>query len=254
MEQYLSHYGILGQKWGIRRFQNPDGSLTPEGYKRYAERNISKARAANLEKWGKTEENNVLYIAGYSGSGKSTTAKGLAKPGDKIIHLDVYSEPNNDGHGSNLQSAEFNAYLNKHSPRWKEIANATRNGENGSMKRYSKEYWDAVDSFANSIEGFSKEQFHKGDRVLVEGVQIADDWLHKDKSWYAGKSAVILGTNPISSFARASARDEKTIKSVQEAKEYIQWYVSGAKRLNDMADSAKAVRGKKIINELLKTL
>lgn len=31
----LYHYGITGQKWGIRRYQNEDGSLTPEGKKRY---------------------------------------------------------------------------------------------------------------------------------------------------------------------------------------------------------------------------
>jgi len=28
---YLMHHGVLGQKWGVRRYQNPDGSLTPEG-------------------------------------------------------------------------------------------------------------------------------------------------------------------------------------------------------------------------------
>ena len=32
---YLSHHGILGQKWGIRRFQNKDGSLTNAGRRRY---------------------------------------------------------------------------------------------------------------------------------------------------------------------------------------------------------------------------
>ena len=34
---YLEHYGILGMKWGVRRFQNPDGSLTEEGRKRYGD-------------------------------------------------------------------------------------------------------------------------------------------------------------------------------------------------------------------------
>ena len=36
-EASLSHHGILGQKWGIRRYQNPDGTLTPEGKARYGE-------------------------------------------------------------------------------------------------------------------------------------------------------------------------------------------------------------------------
>ena len=33
----LQHHGILGMKWGIRRYQNKDGSLTAEGKKRYYE-------------------------------------------------------------------------------------------------------------------------------------------------------------------------------------------------------------------------
>lgn len=33
-ETYLSHHGIKGQKWGLRRYQNRDGSLTAEGRKR----------------------------------------------------------------------------------------------------------------------------------------------------------------------------------------------------------------------------
>lgn len=33
----LYHHGIKGQKWGIRRYQNPDGTLTEEGKKRYSQ-------------------------------------------------------------------------------------------------------------------------------------------------------------------------------------------------------------------------
>lgn len=34
---YLEHHGILGMKWGVRRYQNEDGSLTAEGERRYRE-------------------------------------------------------------------------------------------------------------------------------------------------------------------------------------------------------------------------
>lgn len=36
MSNYIMHFGINGMKWGIRRYQNPDGTLTPEGKERYS--------------------------------------------------------------------------------------------------------------------------------------------------------------------------------------------------------------------------
>lgn len=44
----LTHYGILGQKWGVRRYQNPDGSLTSEGKKRY-DRDVRENNAKKKE-------------------------------------------------------------------------------------------------------------------------------------------------------------------------------------------------------------
>lgn len=35
-EKALQHFGIFGMRWGVRRYQNPDGSLTDEGRLRYS--------------------------------------------------------------------------------------------------------------------------------------------------------------------------------------------------------------------------
>lgn len=37
-ETYLKHFGILGMHWGIRRYQNPDGTLTQAGKKHYSKK------------------------------------------------------------------------------------------------------------------------------------------------------------------------------------------------------------------------
>ena len=61
---YLVHHGIKGQKWGVRRFQNADGSLTAAGVKRYG---IVQEAAKKASKFSKYAEQNTKRYAKNKG-------------------------------------------------------------------------------------------------------------------------------------------------------------------------------------------
>lgn len=81
----LYHHGIKGQKWGIRRFQNPDGSLTAAGRKRY---NVyedgsyarKSGRTKRLEKsvtYARMDEDSVLRMPNVSDNSRAEALRGL---------------------------------------------------------------------------------------------------------------------------------------------------------------------------------
>ena len=68
----LYHYGILGQKWGIRRYQNPDGTLTEEGkirYRKFNDAAIAKNKLvedyqpikSTIKNWNETTGDIIIY-------------------------------------------------------------------------------------------------------------------------------------------------------------------------------------------------
>ena len=73
----LKHYGVKGMKWGVRRFQNSDGSLTADGKKRYSGDNLK-----DIQKQVNQGKNVVDGV-------KKTRTKAAEKQHEKKIKSDL---------------------------------------------------------------------------------------------------------------------------------------------------------------------
>ena len=66
----LYHHGVLGMKWGIRRYQNKDGSLTPAG-----KRKAAKMKAKYTELTGKQLRSSPIKTKSQNGKASSEVPK-----------------------------------------------------------------------------------------------------------------------------------------------------------------------------------
>lgn len=96
MEDYIYHHGILGQRWGIRRYQNEDGSLTKAGVRH------QRALDKKDEKWAKKNTGKITDKA------KSKSAKELNAYGRELM-----KNPNAVTKNGKLSSSTIVAYNQK---------------------------------------------------------------------------------------------------------------------------------------------
>lgn len=75
----LKHYGVLGMKWGIRRYQNADGSLTDKGKKHYGENGKYEYKSANTKRLEAKTQGLSKALDDAKASGNQTKADRLAK-------------------------------------------------------------------------------------------------------------------------------------------------------------------------------
>lgn len=114
----LYHHGIQGQRWGIRRYQNPDGTLTEEGKRRYLNPD------GTLNRRGERKLGNP----GLSRDAKARYRKEIASALEK----------SESGSKAIMKSAEKIAGFNKNNKRDKTPAETTLRAMSDAAKATSK--------------------------------------------------------------------------------------------------------------------
>jgi hypothetical protein len=148
----LYHHGIKGMKWGVRRYQNADGSLTPAGYKR-----LMKAD----QKWAKKKTDKITAKA------KKASQRELDAYGNNLLKLPGALKSN-----GKLSAQTINAYNKKmaelmsqktsdiRAPSGRVVSFVAKRGEVGVFMALSSSGYDA-NTFSRGVWSDGREAYKK---------------------------------------------------------------------------------------------
>lgn len=111
LAEYLAHHGILGMKWGVRRYQNADGSLTPAGRRRLDKKD---------NRWARKNYDKIMSRA------RKQVSKDLNQYGNQLLQ---------DSSSYNSRGKLNNTAINAYNRRMAELMNtAVKNVQSPSGK------------------------------------------------------------------------------------------------------------------------
>lgn len=136
-EDYLAHYGVLGMKWGVRRFRNKDGSLTRDGIIRAnrAFKAEDTVRSNPNSKTTKARRKVVAKYDKYKSDEQRKADERFRKAEDAYLkYVDNYRKSNKD-----VQTRYEHDF--DHTKRGKKLLNEMYNSNKARQLAYSGEKW-----------------------------------------------------------------------------------------------------------------
>lgn len=165
MMNELYHYDVKGQKWGVRRYQYADGSLTPAGLKRYSDSGqlSTKNRVAHmmsttvkdLINTTRTKVTGKQYVDTYLAKGTTFSRIQTSENFEKFAFYATYKKQDSDKYmglfGKNLKSrAEHDA------KQAEKKSNASGSEEDAAIAKELRDKSDNMKVYQLKIEAIKK--------------------------------------------------------------------------------------------------
>ena len=268
----LYHHGIKGQRWGVRRFQNADGSLKPAGEKRYGsgtkkdyKNDKRESRKKFIDDLGKLKDKNDIeavtkLAAEYDNRNKKIKDTYASEKKEAINEYSkVMDSYNRDMKKADEVWKQAQAKYDSLGPNAMSKIRAVRKGQKGEGSKDVKEYLALYDKFDN-IADTAWERKVEAEKRLGKSVVKAYNKETKRSERAAKKEAKIKSTkDAVKAYQKAW---EKSIEDTDAADDYYRetvtpLYNSLAKtKLGRVREVIKAQRGKgsKAANEYLKAM
>lgn len=185
----LYHHGIKGQKWGKRRFQNQDGSLTPAGEKRY-----NKFEKKAIKKYKK-----IGVLKGYADHAKAKADEASAGHDERAKVLEKQART------WELEGSHVKAYAARRA------AEAFKRKSEEARSQYDEEaksYMDRVARLEKKVSAYATKKNVNLGKKTIESILKESTQKGRDRAKSADEYERYLKEQEIEEAAEKRERDE----------------------------------------------